>query len=63
MSGIGKVYQVVKNIDASDVSKLAKSPNAKKAVNERVSEIGEALARSFVKKLNRCFFQYYPSRR
>ena len=44
MSGIGKVYQVVKNIDASDVSKLAKSPNGKKAVNESVSEIGEALA-------------------
>lgn len=45
MSGIGKVCQsVVKSIDTSDISKLAKSPNAKKAVNENLNEIGEALA-------------------
>lgn len=45
MSGIGKVFQsVAKNVDASDISKLAKSPNVKKAVNEGASEIGEALA-------------------
>ena len=45
MSGIGKVCQsVAKNIDASDISKLAKSPNAKKAVKENLNEIGEALA-------------------
>ena len=45
MSGIGKVCQsVVKSIDTSDISKLAKSPNAKKPVNENLNEIGEALA-------------------
>ena len=45
MSGIGKVFQsVAKNVDASDISKLAKSPNAKKPVNENLNEIGEALA-------------------
>ena len=50
MSGIGKVFQsVAKNVDASDISKLAKSPNVKKAVNEGASEIGEALAQGLSK--------------
>ena len=50
MSGIGKVFQsVAKNVDASDISKLAKSQTVKKAVNEGASEIGEALAQGLSK--------------
>ena len=50
MSGIGKVFQsVARNVDASDISKLAKSQTVKKAVNEGASEIGEALAQGLSK--------------
>lgn len=51
MSGIGKIVQTaIKQIDASDISKIANSNQVKNAVSDTACDIGEALANGVSKK-------------